>query len=286
MTRGKWLCTACSEPHDSGKPVQQHIREPKKEREINCLQGSEMGPITLHSHKVLQKLKCSENVSSKSKDYSPLVDASFGKKAGSISINLYSNEASGPNCEVVCAEGNPVSESNSMDKKRSRSVCTDSSIQKGCEIACHPESFSKTSSENNDRSHKVKSNVARTDSHPKKFSNPLITFSRRAKRQCVNGTKAPKNVINEKRCSVVEWGNCTYVSSLHQMVSQQCDSGDKSMAMIQEINTLHVPAQDAQYEVSSFTYGQYFSYAVEASFGCLFPFLIFKASFVVHFVYF
>ncbi|RWR96096.1 hypothetical protein CKAN_02546200 [Cinnamomum micranthum f. kanehirae] len=132
----------------------------------------------------------------KSKDHSLQLDASFGKKPDSPSINLHSE----------------------------------------------------TSSENNDLLFKVKSNVLCTDLNPKKFNVPLITFSRRAKRHPVN-TDAPKNVINEKRCSVVEWGNSAFTGSLHQRASQKCDSVDQSMAMVQKINTLLVPGQDRQVKI-------------------------------------
>lgn len=216
-----------------------------------------MGPITLCSQKVLQKLNCCENASNKSKDHSLQLDASFGKKPDSPSINLPS-EVSGPNQVIARVEGSPDSQSNDMDLKRSRSASSDSTIEESCEVACQQGFFSKTSSENNDLLFKVKSNVLCTDSNPKKFNVPLITFSRRAKRHRVNGTDAPKNVINEKRCSVVELSNSACTGSLHQRASQKCDSVDQSMAMVQKINTLLVPGQDRQVKVSSFTHGQDF----------------------------
>eukprot|EP00268_Persea_americana_P039747 TRINITY_DN39383_c0_g1_i4.p1 TRINITY_DN39383_c0_g1~~TRINITY_DN39383_c0_g1_i4.p1 ORF type:complete len:402 (+),score=77.72 TRINITY_DN39383_c0_g1_i4:117-1322(+) len=231
----------------------QRSQEPKKAREINCLEGVEMGAITLRSQKVLQKLNCCENASNKSKDHSFQLDASFGKKPDAPSINLHS-VVSGPNQAIARVEGSPDSQSNDMDLKISRSASADSTIEESCEVACQQGFFSQTSSENNDLLFKVKSNVLYTDSNPKKFNVPLITFSRRAKRHRVNGTDALKNVINEKRCSVVEWGNSAFTGSLHQRASQKCDSVDQSMAMamptmVQKINTLLVPGQDRQVKI-------------------------------------
>lgn len=233
-----------------------------------------MGPITLCSHKALLKLHPGENTSSKSKDCSLQVEASLGKKSHSTQINFYSDLDSGSTCDAKCVEGSLGSQLEDVTK-RSRSVCADSSIERNCEIGCIPDvSISGESPDTNYSSYKVKSNIICTKSHPIKFSNPIIAYSRRAKKKCLDGTGAQQKLIDENRLSMVGWGNCaSNVSSLHQGASQRCDSVNQ--AMVSEMKQLLVRGQKGQDEVFPFSCGWIFKIVV-ASFMCsLFPFSTF-----------
>ncbi|XXG61760.1 hypothetical protein AAC387_Pa05g0289 [Persea americana] len=248
---GKQLCSPCSEPQNSGKPVQQQIQEPKKARDINCLERCEMEPITLRSRKVLQKLNPGENASSESKDGSLQVEASLGKKSESTQINFYSNLGSGSMCDAKCVAGSLGSQLEDTTKS-SRSACADSPIERKCEIGFIPDvSLSGDSPEANNLSCKVKSSITCTDSHPEKFSNPMITYSRKAKKKCVEGAATQKKLIDENRLSVVGWGNsASNVSSLHQEASERCDSVNQLIAVVLEMNQLPVHRQDGQEEIA------------------------------------
>lgn len=240
IPREKRLCSTCSGPHHSGKPVQQRIQEPRRTRENNCIEGSEIGPIILRSHKVLLKLNPGENSSRKIGDCSPQVDASYEKKPDSTQMELYPNADSDSTCKATSTEGIHGSHLQDTDRKSERSVCTDLSTERNCASGYHPDvPFSKDChSENNNTEYKVKSSIISSDSHPKKFSNPLITFSRRAKKKNVHGTDSPK-LSEENRC-LVKLSDGNFGIDSHQEASQKCNSDDKLPSTISGTNPQHV----------------------------------------------
>ncbi|XP_077228186.1 uncharacterized protein LOC143861144 isoform X2 [Tasmannia lanceolata] len=231
---GKWLCSVCSEHSGPGKSSQQRVREPRTARAKKCIEGSEMGPNTLRSRKVLLKVHRDKNTSSKEKDISLKKDASSEKNSNSIQIDVDSHLSSGTPCKVADIKRRSLSRLIEMDTaNRSSSVCLDSSIEKNHGPGYQEASLSKTfPSETSDLPHQVNSNVPCSDVLPNKFNSPLITFSRRAKKKELVNRRAIENKTEESKCSGIEWSNCgTGVSGSREGASRKYNSEGPSTAV-------------------------------------------------------
>ncbi|XP_010243973.1 PREDICTED: protein CHROMATIN REMODELING 4-like [Nelumbo nucifera] len=230
----QWLCSACAKQENSGKSQQQSGT--KMERKD--IEGSETRSIDLCSHKGLSMRKSIED------EHRNETGGAFQNVASSERISNYIQICS---CSNMCSESthkSPQTEASSntlvvdIDTEINiNSVCLDSEGEKNASCGSPSSSVLKrVDSESTDFLSKDKSNLLCTNTHLKrKYSAPLITFSRRAKRKRhVNNTEAPnQSTIEEKRFLENDWCNSrSDVSSSHEGTSQKCSSVDQQNALI------------------------------------------------------
>ncbi|XP_031502679.1 protein CHROMATIN REMODELING 4-like [Nymphaea colorata] len=204
---GKWLCPACYSPSETRKPIQQQVYEPRRGKRGDHVKNLR-DPIALRSRKMLLMNGPGVNTPSEDKEGTLLKDVTLEKPA-SIPLDLSANTESeycnrDPAEEVLASMLIDVEVEN---KCSSHDVPTvNASVPEKPDASC----VMVSASECHGLSAEVKSTLSCNDISSKKFSTPLIAFTRRAKKQA--NTEKVDNQIN--RSSLFSFHDAS-VSSYH-----------------------------------------------------------------------
>ncbi|XP_010264052.1 PREDICTED: protein CHROMATIN REMODELING 4-like [Nelumbo nucifera] len=233
----KWLCSACAKQENSGKILQHEVLVSGKKRERKCIKGSGERPIILHSHKVLPKRNAGEDASVKKTSGSLLKDTSAGSTFNYIDKSSCSSMFSGSVHKTAYTKVS--SDTNVVDMEteiKITSVCVDSMLEKNCSLGCPSVSMLKVVDlESKNFCSNNKPLLCNGELHKEKYSSPLITFSRRAKKKgAVNSIDAPmQSMIEGKTFSENRWCNSTLdISCYYEGSSQKCGLVDWQKALI------------------------------------------------------
>ncbi|CAN6486047.1 unnamed protein product [Victoria cruziana] len=186
---GKWLCPACYGPSEPMKPIQQQVHEPRRGKRSNHVKKLR-DPIALRSRKMLLMNGLGDNSPSEEKGSSLLKDVIF-EESSSIPLDLAADtEPESYNKEP--AKEVPVSLINVVENKCSSVAVptVQDSVPEKPAASC----VMVSTSECHSVAAEVKSSFSCNDISSKKFSTPLIAFTRRAKKQA--NTEKVDNQIN------------------------------------------------------------------------------------------
>ncbi|OVA01573.1 zinc finger protein [Macleaya cordata] len=251
IPRGQWLCPTCVKERDSGKCLQQRVHASRRVKARKLVDESDLGPITLSSHKVLQTTRPSEATPSPTEtDGSVQTDESPEKKSDYIHMGLSSNMNPVPECQ------NPLTDESSIlplinieTEKKSSSECLGASIERDCTFGCTSASMLLVSaSDNTDSPLKDNSDLLSGDGPQKnKFSTPVITFSRRDRKKKNVNDYIQNQLVKEEETSVAKWSNtacglgCSYEDASHK-----CSSVSQLSTLIllkEDPETVHLAIQ-------------------------------------------
>ncbi|KAL5990178.1 hypothetical protein ACLOJK_011075 [Asimina triloba] len=231
ISHDKQLCSDCKEQCNSGKSLQP-VHEPRTGMEHRFTDGSEMGPIRLCSHKVLLAPNSCGSVSTEGKDCSPKEDASAEMKASSKRMESSSDANYKSECKVEHIERHRVSQVADMDDAKTPvSGLANSLIETKFGAVCQDPILKTQTSGINNPSQEANSALLPGNVLPKRFSDPLITFSRRARKKEHVGADI-KDSSEANTFSLVKLNSCeASVGSLDEVASQ-CNSVHQSSAVI------------------------------------------------------
>ncbi|KAF8392059.1 hypothetical protein HHK36_022400 [Tetracentron sinense] len=258
IPNGKRLCSDCIK-QDCAKSLHQQVHMSSRQGAEKCIEETETKSIMVYPHKVRLPRNPGEATPKKDTDGSLRTDADASSDMITTysQIGLCSYMNSGYACRVACIEGSLASQSVEVDSgKKLSSVCLDSSFERKCSSGSTDSSLLKTfHSQNNDSLSNDKSIFLCGAVVPKKkFSTPLITFSRRAKRKkdAESTDIQKKSRSEENKCSSLDQSASLILlrevpDMSHLSVQRQDEISKQEVVLHASWDTTVIEGQNSQY---------------------------------------
>ncbi|XP_008789519.1 uncharacterized protein LOC103706985 isoform X2 [Phoenix dactylifera] len=200
LSKEKWQCSACIKSHEFEESMQQQVQETNENKKNKSIEESEIGPIELHSHKMVLSTRPFGDSSAKTS--SSANDASFNKIKNIVRTDE-SYTDSGSACKVPCTEGSSSSKVTDLEiVGRSNPICLDSLTERKSNSGFPEDCVSVLLI-----SDKRESFLCNEQRPKDNCSTPLITFSRRVRKKRDVGEKFMGGNLRaeEIQCSTCTW---------------------------------------------------------------------------------